>query len=161
MPFSESWLVSSMKRNSLVIAGEKHCIFWFCGCTYHELLWWWWLYIEADSIMPIDGVAGVPAAAVALLSSFLNLIPHALHSDCNSIQHKMLYFMLVFGMHIVIYICRVFLPLGLVDRSSKAVWRWCHSLHIYEQEENHCWSCCYYWYLHVLPLFETEYCCTV
>lgn len=54
--------------------------------------------------MPIDGVAGVPAAAVALLSSFLNLIPHALHSDCNSIQHKMLYFMLVFGMHIVIYI---------------------------------------------------------
>jgi hypothetical protein len=31
----------------------------------------------------MDATVGVVAAAVALLSSFLNLIPQALHNDCN------------------------------------------------------------------------------
>lgn len=76
MPFSESLSSeSSMKRNSLPI----------CECAYHELLW---LPYERDDSITLPGTAvDVAAAAVALLSSFLYLIPQALHSDCiNSIE---------------------------------------------------------------------------
>jgi len=44
------------------------------------------LYTCADSIKPPEAGGGGAAAALALLSSFLNLIPHALHSDCNAIH---------------------------------------------------------------------------
>ena len=40
------------------------------------------MYTCVDSITPSEVVdAGVAAAALALLSSFFNLIPHALHSE--------------------------------------------------------------------------------
>lgn len=84
---SFSWCAvsSSMNRNSLPMAGEKHGIFWVCECGIHELLWWCWLNMWLLCSIPTTlELAPFAAAAVARLSSFLNRIPQALHSDCKN-----------------------------------------------------------------------------
>lgn len=69
---SSSW---STNRNSFPNeVGERHGIFWLDDWEY-----WWWIHEFESMPAPLLVVA---AAAVALLSSFLNRIPQALHNDC-------------------------------------------------------------------------------
>lgn len=82
MPVSESRSSSSMNLNSLLMAGETQGIFWVWEWWTHELFWWLIIMCCGSSTPPV--APEVAAAAVALLSSFLNRIPQALHSDCNS-----------------------------------------------------------------------------
>lgn len=90
MPVSDSywWLSwSSMNLNSL--AWDRQGIFWVCECgkLLHGLLWWyWWLLNTWLGSITAPFAVDVAAAALALLSSFLNRIPQALQSDWTKKQ---------------------------------------------------------------------------